>query len=209
MSQSRKKRSRKEIRRRRQLREKDQRVASNEEEKYAETEISLRLPFKKYKIELLFVIFAVIGVIFVISLGPDKKAAQELRESFNPFLYAKSWQWDEAFSKGYKIIVFTEKSIIHTSFDTLPDDLKINWKEMSVARIQANRLSGTTEKIKITINDITYAPADVSGMTTTVILSRQKGASGRLARLGKLELVAKIVEDDGSQLFFLLGLRSL
>ena len=209
MNRSRKKRNRREIRRQRQLREKNQRIAVHGEEKYTEEEIPLRLRLKKHAVEFSLIAFVIIGVLFVISLGPDKKSVQELRESFAPFLNKRSLEWDEEFLQGYKIIVFTDKNIIQTSFDTLPDDLKINWKKMSVVRIQANQLSGTTEKIKIAINDITYTPEDVSGMTVTVILSRQKGASARLARLGKFELVAKIGEDDGRQLFFLLGLRSL
>jgi len=209
MSRSRKKRSRREIRRRRQLREESGRIASRQEAKYTEEEIPLRSLFGKYKVELSLVVFALIGVIFVMSLGPDKKAAQKLRESFDSSLYVESLRWDMTFSQGYKVFVFTEKNIIPTSFDTLPDDLKIDWKKMSVTRIQTDQLSGTIEKIKITMNGITYAPADVSGMSTTVILSRQKGASARLARFGKLEFVAKIVEDDGSQLFFLLGLKRL
>jgi len=209
MNRSRKKRSRRKIRRRRQLREKSQRIAVHEEEKYTEEEIPLRLRLKKHAVEFSLIVFVVIGVLFIISLGPDKKVVQELQESFDPFLYNRSLEWDEEFLQGYKIIVFTDKDIIQTSFDTLPDDLKINWKKMSVVRIQANQLSGMTEKIKITINDITYAPENVSGMTATVILLRQKGASVQLARFGKLEFVAKIVEDDSSQLFFLLGLRSL
>jgi len=118
-------------------------------------------------------------------------------------------EWDAEFSQGYKIIVFTDTDIIHTSLNTLPDDLKINWKEMSVARIQANQLNNTIEKIKITINDIAYMPAQVSGLAVTVTLLRKKGAAARLTKFGDLEFVAKIVEDNGGQLFCLLGLRDL
>jgi len=210
MNQSRKKRSRGEIRRRRQLREKSGRIASRQEEKYTEEEeVPPHLLLKKYKVELLLVAFALIGVIFVMSLGPDKEAAQKLRESFDPSLYRRSLQWNEVYSQGYKVVVFTDKNIIHTTFDTLPDDLKINWKKMSVVRIQANQLSGTTEKIKITINDITYAPANISGMSATVTLTRQKGASAKIAEFDKLNFVVKIVEDEDDQLFCLFGLRSL
>jgi len=209
MNQSRKKRSRGKIRRRRQLREESERIASRQKEEYTKEAIPIRLLFKKYIAELLMAAFVIFGVVFVISLGSDKKAVQKLQESFDPLLYDRSLEWDATYSQGYKIIVFTEKNIIHTSYDTLSDDLEINWKEMSVTRIQADQLSGTIEKIKIAINGITYAPANVLGMTATVILSRQKGASARLAKFGNLEFVAKIVADDSSQLFFLLGLRNL
>jgi len=83
MNRSRKKRSRKEIRRRRQLREKSQRIAVHEEEKYTEEEIPLRLRLKKHAVEFSLIVFVVIGVLFIISLGPDKKAVQELQESLN------------------------------------------------------------------------------------------------------------------------------
>lgn len=209
MNRSRKKRSRGEARRHKRLREENERIASRQDEEYAEDEIPLRLLLKKYKVELLLVGLVIIGVAIIMSLGPDKKTAKKLRDSFNPFLYSQSWEWDEAFSQGYKIIVLTDKNIIQTSFDTLPDDLKINWKKMSVARVQSSRLNSMTEKIKITLTGITYAPADMLGVTATVILSRQKGASARLAQFGKIEFVAKIVEDDGEQLFCLFGLRDL
>jgi len=209
MNRSRKKRSRGEIRRRRQLREESERTRSYLDEDRTENEIPQRSRIKKYKIELLLAAFAIIGVVFIMFLGPDRRAAKELRDSFNFFLYSRSWEWDESFSQGYKIIVLTEKDIIQTSMDTLPDSLKVNWKEMNVARIKSSQMSGTIEKIKITLNDIAYAPVNISGVSATVTLSLQKGASARLVNLGELEFVAKIVEIRNSELFFLLGLRKL
>jgi len=209
MNQFRKKRSRGEIRRRRQLREKNQRLAVHGENKYKEKEVPLRLLLKKYVVEFSLIVFVIIGVLFIISLGPDQKATKKLRESFNSSLNSQSWEWDEEFLQGYKIIVFTDKDIIQTSFDTLPDDLKINWKKMSVVRIQANQLSGTTEKIKITINDITYASVGMSGLTARAVLSRQKGTIAKLANFGNIEFIVKIIEDDGDQVFCLFGLRNL
>jgi len=209
MNRSRNKRSRREIRRRRQLREKSQRIVSQEKEIYIQEETSILLLLKKYKVELLLIVFVVISVIFIISLGPDKKAAKKLQKSFDPFLHSRSLEWDEIFIKGYKIFVLTDRDIIQTSFDTLPDDLKINWKKMSVVRIQANQLNSMTEKIKITINDITYVSAGVSGLTAKAIFSRKKGASARLARFGKLDFIVKIVEEDNGKLFCLFGLKYL
>lgn len=209
MGRSREKRSRGKIRRRRQLREESERIASRQQGGCAENEASSQLQFRKYKIELFLAAFVIICSVFIMSFGPDKKAAKKMRNSFDPFLYSQLFEWDSAFAQGYKVIVFTDEGIIQTSFDTLPKDLKINWKKMSVTRIQANQQSGIIEKIKITLDGITYAPAGISGLTTSVTLSRQKGASARLAKLGKLEFVAKIVEDEDHQLFCLLGLRSL
>jgi len=174
MNRSRKKRSRRDIRRRRQVREKSQRIAAHEEKKYTKEKVPLRFLFKKHVVELSLIAIMIFGVLFVISLGPDKNAVKELQDSFDPFLYDRSLEWDEEFLQGYKIIVFTDKDIIQTSFDTLPNELKIDWKKMSVVRIQANQLSGTTEKVKITLNDIAYAPVNVSGMTTRAVLLRQR-----------------------------------
>ncbi len=209
MSRPQKKRNRREIRRRRQSREKNQRLVSRDEKKYTEGDISILLFLKRYIFELFLIICLIIGIVFVKSLGPDKEAAQKLQESFDPALYGESLEWDKVFTGGYKILVLTEKDIIQTSFDTLPDDLKINWKKMSVTRIQANQLGNTIEKIKIIIKDINYAPADVSGLTAIATLSRQKGVFARLAVFSNFEFIAKIVRDDAGQLFCLLGLREL
>jgi len=209
MNRSRKKRNRKEIRRRKQLREESGRVASRLDEEHVEDEIAQRSLLQKYKIELSLFVFVIIGIVFIMSLGPDQRAAKKLRNSFNPFLYSRSWEWDEVFPRGYKIIVLTNKDIIQTSFDTLPDDLKINWKEMAVARIQSSQLSDMIEKIKITLFNIAYVPADISRVTTTATLLRQKEASARLAQFGKIEFVVKIVEIEDNQIFCLFGLRKL
>ena len=209
MSQSQKKRNRREMRRRKRLSEKNERISSRQKREYIEEKVTLYALLKKHIVELLLIAVALIAVAFVIALGPDKKASQKLRESFDSFLYSRSVKWDAEFSQGYKIIVFTDTDIIHTSFNTLPDDLKINWKKMSVAWIQANQLNNTIEKIKITINDIAYTPANISGLAVSVTLLRQKGSVARLTRFGELEFVVKIVEDDGSQLFCLLGLKNM
>jgi len=209
MSRSQKKRNRREIRRRKKLKGENERIATRQEGRGTVEGVSLRSLIKKYTIELFLVGFVLIGVVFIISLGPDKKAVQKLQESFDPQLYGRSWEWDEAFAQGYKVFVLTETDIIQTSFDTLPEDLKIDWNKISITRIEENQPDGTIEKIKIVINDIHFKSAGISGLSTAAILSRQKGAYTKLASFGELEFVAKIVEDDGSQLFCLLGLRSL
>lgn len=194
---------------RKRLSEENERFSSRQKGKYIEDKVSLFGLLKKYIVELLLIAVALIAVVFIVSLGPDKKASQKLMESFDLFLHSRAAEWDAEYSQGYKIIVFTDSEIIHTSFNTLPDDLKINWKNISVARIQTNQLNDTIERIKIVINDISYTSANISGLTVSVILLRRKGSVGKLTRFGDLQFEAKIVEDEGSQLFCLLGLRKL
>lgn len=207
MKGSRKNISRGSIRRRRQLRDQRRRAACREERRYARSAFSLRRFVGRYKAEAFFIAVLIAGVLAVASLGPDKKAAKAARDSVSSFLTDRSREWNQAYPYGYKIIALTDKDIIHTSFDTLPGDLEIDWKNLSVSRIQADRLRGTDEKIKIGIDGLNYAPAGVSGVSVTAAFSRKKGARAALARFGGLDFAAEIVEDDGEYLFLLLGLR--
>jgi len=75
MGQSRKKRSRGEIRRRRQLREENERIASSQKQKYVKEGVSLRQLLKKYTVELVLITFMALSVVFIMSLGPDKKGS--------------------------------------------------------------------------------------------------------------------------------------
>jgi len=162
---------------------------------------------KKHIIEMSFGVILLFGIGAVVLLGPDKKAVREMSASMSSIIEDQSPYWREAYPYGYKIIAFTDKNIIHTFFDTLPEDLEINWKDLSVARIQASQIKNTDEKIKITMANINYAPADVSGLTIVTSFSRKKGIRTSLTRLGGLEFVAEIIEDNGQELFCLFGLR--
>jgi hypothetical protein len=207
MNNSRKNMSRGEIRRRRQLREQRQRIESREDEEHIQEEFSFKLFLKKYTVEVSLVVFLITGVSTVILLGPDKKAVNERQDAVRVLLRDRTYEWDEAYPYGYKIMAFTGKEIIHTSFDTLPKDFRIDWRNASVARIQASSLTNTDEKIKITMRGIRYPPAGVSGLKVTTTFSSRKGVVAKLARIGELELVAEIVEDNGEVLFCLIGLK--
>ncbi|MCK4882758.1 MAG: hypothetical protein KAS92_07020, partial [Candidatus Omnitrophica bacterium] len=129
------------------------------------------------------------------------------KASVSSVIEERSEVWDEAYPYGYKIIVFTGSEIVHTSFDTLPEDLKINWKNLSVARVQAKQFGSMDEKIKIGMTDISYGPAGVSGLTIRISFIRKVGAATILTRFDDLEFIAEIIEDNTDQTFCLFGLR--
>ena len=83
----------------------------------------------------------------------------------------------------------------------------IDWKNLSVIRVKTDRLKGTSEKIKIVVEGINYAPAGIAGLSITTTFSRKKGAVARLTRLGEFKFVAEIIDEKEGYLFFLLGLR--
>jgi len=199
--------SRGKLKRHRQLREESQRIVSREAKRYVPEAFNLWKFLWQRGVEFSLIAVLIIGVVAVRALGPDLGAIGEQRDSFGPLLLDQSLKWDKEFLYGYKVMVFTDKDIIQTSYDTLPGDLKINWKKMNVTRIQANQLNRTVEKIKIEISDIDYASAGIHNLTVRSTLLRQKGATIRLARFGELEFVVKIVDDDGNQLFCLFGLK--
>lgn len=195
------------IRRRRQLREQRQRIESRGKRKYVPGRFMLGQFFKRHKVEFFFLAIIVAGVFGVFLLGPDKRAMNEMSSSMSSIIEGKSQLWQKAYPHGYKIIALTDKNIIHTSFDTLPEELEIDWDNLSISRIQADQFKKTNEKIKIKMSGINYAPAGVSGLTISTTFTRRKGATVSLIRFNKLEFVVEIIEDDGSQIFCLLGLR--
>ena len=190
-----------------QLRNQRQRDMAREEGKYAPARFVPGLFLKRHKVEIFLFVFLAAGVLSIILLGPDKGEINEMRASVSSVVEEKSQYWDEAYPYGYKVIALTDADIVHTSFDTLPEDLKINWKDLSVIRIQAKQFGSTDEKIKISMTGIYYAPAGVSDLAITTTLIRREGTSVILTRFNDLEFVAEIVEDNGEQVFCLLGLR--
>lgn len=208
MGKSRKNNSRGRIKRRRHLRNQRDRQAGREKKKYARETFILSSFLKNRKWEIFFLLVMLIVIMLIVALGPDKRAIKKMSDSVSSLIADQSASWKEAYPYGYKIIALTEREIIHTSFDTLPEALEIHWKNLSVARIQADQLKNTDEKIKIEMPDINYAPANISRRTVTASFTRKKGMVTSLARWGKMEFAVEIIEDDGERLFCLFGLRS-
>jgi len=189
------------------MREIKERRDSGDEGRYVPDEFSRKSFFSKRLTEVIFILLLIGGVVAVRSLGPDNEAADEMRESIESLITWQPLQWEKDYPHGYKIIAFTDKDIITTSHDTLPEELKINWKRMSVARIEANQLKRTLEKIEIKINNINYAPAGIKGDNVKTTITRHTGSTGFLGQYGNLKLYVKIINDDGANLFCIFGLK--
>lgn len=207
MKKPRENKSRRKIRRHRQLQGQRQRKASRDERGYVPAGFTFGVFLKNHKVEIFFLVLLVAGVIGIVLLGPDKGVIDEMRASVSSVIEEKAQYWDEDYPDGYKVIALTDKDIVHTSFDTLPEDLEINWKKLSVTRIQAKQFGSVEEKIKIRMTGIHYPPAGVSGLEIMTTLIRKEGAAAVLTRFNDLEFVAKIVGDNGEQVYCLLGLR--
>jgi hypothetical protein len=207
LKKSRQKANRARVRQRKQLSEQRQRVQDREKHKYTPEVFSFGRFLKEHKIELAFAVIVAACITGIVFLGPDKSAIKAMSASVSATIEGQSLQWDVAYPHGYKIIVFTDSDIIHTTFDTLPENLRINWNKLSVARIQSAEFGSVSEKVKITIPGMDYAPAGILGRTVTVSFIRKKGAIVRLAQFGNIEFVAEVIEDDTARLFCLFGLR--
>ncbi|MCK5083634.1 MAG: hypothetical protein KAR31_12055 [Candidatus Omnitrophica bacterium] len=178
-----------------------------EERKYVPAGFVPGLFLKHHKVEIFLLVLLVAGVLSITLLGPDKGAINEMSASLSSVIEERSQYWDEAYPYGYKIIALTGTEIVHTSFDTLPEDLEINWKDLSVSRIQTKQFGSADEKIKIGMTGIYYVPAGVSGLAITTTLTKKKGASSILTRFDDLKFVVEIIEDNGEQVFCLFGLQ--
>ena len=207
MKRSRKKTNRAKVRKRRQIRDQREREQHRTEKKYVPEKFVFWRFLKQRKIELLLVIVMIAGITGIVFLGPDKGAINEVKTSVSSVIEEQSGYWEETYPYGYKIIALRGKDIIHTSYDTLPEGLEINWRNLSAVRIQATQFGSTEEKIKIKIPDINYAPEAVSGLTATVAFIRRKGVTTSLAQLGDLRFIVEIIEDTGDQVFCLFGLQ--
>ena len=199
--------SRSQTRRRRQLREQGQRSKSRDDEEYVYGEFALWPYLKNHKIEALFICVLIFYAAAVYVLRPDQKVIQEKKDAVSSLLLDQSYEWGRAYPHGYKIIAFTDENIIHTNYDTLPEELTFDWKRFSATRIQANRIKSTEEKIRIKMPGINYLPAGVSNLSITATLLRQKGAIGHLAKFGKMALIAEILEEREGYVFCLFGLK--
>lgn len=207
MKRFRKNGSRKKSRHHRQLQSQHQREVDREEKKYVPAQFAPGIFLKRHRVEMFFLFLLTAGVLSIIMSGPDKEAIEEMKASVSSVIEERSEVWDEAYPYGYKIIALTGSEIVHTSFDTLPEDLKINWKSLSVARVQAKQFGSMDEKIKIGMTDISYGPAGVSGLTIRTSFIRKVGAITILTRFDDLEFIVEIIEDNTDQTFCLFGLR--
>ena len=195
------------MRKRARLRDQREREFRREKNKYVVESFSLRRFFERHTMDLALLVIMAAGITWIILLGPDKKAIKEMSASISSGIGDRSQQWAEAYPYGYKIIALTDKDIIHTLYDTLPKDLKIDWNNLSVARVQSAEFGRMNEKIEMALYSINYAPEGVSNLDVKVSFIRKKGAMVRVANLGQLELVVEVIENNEGQLFCLFGLR--
>jgi len=210
MSPSRKNLSRGKLRRKRQLRDLWERSESKDGEgPDVPPELIPETWVERFKVELIFLVVLIAGIVTVISFGPNLIAEQALRKTVSDLLIMDSWMWEEAYPAGYKIIALKDEKIVLTNYDSLPKGLKINWKKIAISRIQADQLRSTFEKIDIKISNVNYASKGISGRSAHVTLTRRVGSTATLMRLGDVDFIVKIVEDDGSHIFCLFGLRSV
>jgi hypothetical protein len=207
LKKSQKNKSRRKMRHHQQLRQQRQRGMVREEKNYTPAGFVPGVFFRRHKVEMFLLMVLAVGVFIIISFGPDKGAINEMRDSVSSVIEEGSQYWEESYPYGYKIIALTGTDIIQTSFDTLPEDLKIKWKNLAVARVQTKESGNLSEKIEMGMSGIQYAPAGVSNLSITTTLIRKKGASSILTQFDDLEFAAEIIEDNGEQVFFLFGLR--
>ncbi len=208
LKRSRKKTSRTKARHHRQMRDQKYRQHRREEKEYSPEQFSLMLLFRKRSGELLLIVIVIAAIVGIIFLGPDKKAAKEMMDSVSAVVEGQEADWEKMYPRGYKVIVLTDKDIIHTVYDTLPEDLKINWDKMFVERIQIREFGSLDEKIKIEISGISYVATGTSDLSVVGSFIRNEGVRIALAQLGDLDFMVEIVEDTGDQVFCLFGLKN-
>ncbi|MBN1870456.1 MAG: hypothetical protein JW847_07785 [Candidatus Omnitrophica bacterium] len=207
MSKYRKNKDRNKAKHHRQLWKQRQRKLAREERIYSPADADFGVILKTHKREVFLFVLMAVGVMGIILSGPDKDSMNKMSASVSSEIEQKSLYWEEAYPFGFKVIAFMGTDIVQTDFDTLPEDLKINWKNLSVVRIQTRQDDRTVEKIKISISGIQYEPANVSDVTITTTLVRNRGASALMTRFNDLEFVAEIIEDKDDQVYCLFGLR--
>ena len=209
MSASRKTKSRGRIRRERQLRKQRERIQARGEDKYVPKELSIGVFLKR---QSGFIVFAVILVAVILGshlLGPDKNATTNIEEMISPLMHDKAQAWAKEYPYGYKLFALTDREITSTSYDTFSDDFTIDWKKLSITRIQADQLKRSEEKIRIIAPQVRYLPQNIASrsMVTTTI-SRKKGMKITLFKFSQFEFVAEVIEDKEGYLFCLFGLKN-
>ena len=198
------------IQRKRQLRKQSERIHAREDRKYVPADMTFGVFIRKHRGLFIFVTILAVGIWGGRKLASIKKVDSVLQNSIDAIISERTQEWDESYPYGYKIIVFTDKEIMHTSFDTISPDFRVNWKELSVIRIQADQLERTEEKIKITAPKIQYGPQSISSLSgVTATISRKVGMKMKLGEFDKFEFIFEIVEDSEGQLFCLFGIKDL
>ena len=196
------------IRRKRQLRKQSERIHDRGDKRYVPADMTFGAFIKRQKGLFIFAAILAVGIWGVKKLTPDKKVDSIMQNSIDAIISERTQEWDQSYPYGYKIIVFTDKEIMHTSFDTIAPDFRINWKELSVTRIQADQLERTEEKIKITPPKIQYGPQSVSSLSgVTAVISRKKGMKRSLGEFEKFEIILEIVDDREGRLLCLFGIK--
>jgi len=202
-----KNKNRHQMRRRKQLRAQKGRELERQPVRQGEAAFSWKKLLAAHILELFFMGLLAAGIMGIMMLAPDRRSIKKMSDSVSVVVENQAPVWQKSYPFGYKVIAFTEKGIVHTSFDTFPEGFVFDWSSLVVAHIQANRLTNTDEKIQVVMENIDYMDVGVSGMTIDATFTRKKGMTNVLGHFGELELVAQIVEDTGGQIFCLFGLR--
>ncbi len=207
MKRSQKKANRRRVRQRIRQQDQNQRALDRDRNKYVPEKFVLKHYLRQHGIELAVLLMAAISVTVIVLMGSDKKAMNEMSATVSSGIEEQSQRWAEAYSYGYKVIMLTETDIIHTSFDTLPKDFRVDWDDLAVSRVKSTEFGAMNEKVKISLPGIDYAPGGVFDLTVTASFVRKEGAKVRLANLGKFEFVIEVVKDSDGKLYCLFGLQ--
>jgi len=159
------------------------------------------------KVEIGIVLCVLIGVRLIYSSGKDNNLTKKITPDVSKLSKDRHNEWKKKYPSGYKIIVFVDNYVLHTQQDTLPEDLKIDWNNVSRLRTPSDLTQKTEAKIKITIPIMSYAPAEIFNLKVSTTIYRNQKKSWKVAALSWHNLFIEIIEDNGEEIFCLLGFQ--
>ncbi len=149
----------------------------------------------------------VAGIKIIASFESRDKITEDIESAFLSVTEQQRLDWQKKYPSGYKIVLIRGNKIVHTSQDTLPQDLKIDWHNVGVTVIPANSLTRTEEKIRIDLPISSYAPVDVYGRDVSAELSRHQRKALGLTKLGWHNLMIEIIGEEDDDLLCLIGFQ--
>jgi len=111
---------------------------------------------------ILLIIVAILSSVYLFYIKDLESAKRQIQQELDESVRDKIKDYTAKYPKGIKIVTFENNEMIESSIDTLPQDLRINWKKVSLLRVSPELSRDNPSAAKIQLPQVTY---DIYGIS--------------------------------------------
>ncbi len=162
---------------------------------------------KRVMFTFTLIMVALVGSVYFIGYRLKNEDREQLKGNTEHLIKSKGENWDFQYPDGYKVITLANNKVIESSVDTLPKDIFVDWKNISLARVTPEKLKDNPGLIKMRLGEITHQASGLNQTTIMVSFAREVGQQVVVTPIKKKELFFELLEVYENSMVCLFALR--